>query len=84
MIFLTVYKLIMINYIGWLATSLTIMSFIPKGENKIRFINAIACVVWIFYGFHKQESPIIVVNTIVLILHVFYFITNNSNKKLIS
>lgn len=73
----------MINYIGWLATSLTIVSFIPKGENKIRFINAIACVVWIFYGFYKQEFPIIVVNTIVLILHVFYFLKTNKLNQLI-
>lgn len=64
----------MINYIGWLSTLLTIISFIPKGESKIRFINAIACIVWILYGFLKNEFPIIVVNSVVLTLHIFYFV----------
>jgi len=64
----------MINYIGWLSTLLTIISFIPKGESKIRFINAIACIVWILYGFLKKEFPIIVVNSVVLTLHIFYFV----------
>jgi len=67
----------MINYIGWLATLLTIFSFIPKGESKIRFINAIACIVWILYGFLKQEFPIIVVNSVVLALHINYLTKKN-------
>lgn len=65
-----------IEILGWLSTALTILSFIPKGEEKIRLINGIACIAWIVYGISLKQNPIIVVNTLVLVLHVKYFVTN--------
>ena len=70
-----------IEILGWLSTALTIISFIPKGEEKIRLINGIACIVWIVYGISLKQNPIIVVNTLVLVLHVKYFIANRSIRK---
>lgn len=61
------------NLIGWLATILTIISFVPKGERWIRSINGIACVVWIIYASILHQAPLIVVNGVVLLLHIIYF-----------
>ena len=71
----------MIELLGWLSTALTIGSFIPKGETRIRLINGIACILWIVYGGLLKQNPIIVVNTLVLILHIVYFIKLNRKKK---
>ena len=65
-----------IEILGWLATLATIVSFIPKGEDKIRLINGIACIFWIVYGITLKQNPLIVVNALVLVLHVKYFIAN--------
>lgn len=62
------------SLIGWLATVLTIVSFIPKGEVKIRAINGIACIVWIVYAIIIKEVPLVVVNSVVLVLHIRYFL----------
>lgn len=69
-----------IEWIGWISTGLTIISFIPKGEQRIRLINGIACIVWIVYGITLKQNPLIVVNSIVLILHVKYFVANRKYK----
>ena len=65
-----------VEVLGWISTLLTIVSFIPKGEQKIRLINGIACIVWIVYGISLKQNPLIVVNSIVLGLHVKYFVAN--------
>jgi uncharacterized protein with PQ loop repeat len=74
----------MIELLGWISTALTIMSFIPKGETKIRLINGIACILWIVYGVLLKQNPIIVVNGLVLILHIIYFIRLNKKKTYIN
>ena len=63
-----------IEILGWLATLATIISFIPKGEDKIRTINGMACIVWIIYGMLTRSNPIVAVNSIVLLLHGYYFL----------
>ena len=76
-----------IEWIGWISTGLTIISFIPKGEQRIRLINGIACIVWIVYGITLKQNPLIVVNGIVLILHGIYFFKKTlvkQNRKRVS
>ena len=74
-----------VEILGWVSTGLTILSFIPKGEARIRLINGIACISWIVYGVALIQYPIIVVNGIVLILHAKYFMQqrkmNNQKPK---
>jgi uncharacterized protein with PQ loop repeat len=65
-----------VELLGWLSTALTIFSFIPKGEERIRLINGIACIFWIVYAILTKQNPLIVVNGIVLMLHVKYFVAN--------
>jgi len=64
----------MVEVLGWISTLLTIVSFIPKGEKRIRVINGMACMVWIVYGVLTKQNPLIVVNSIVLGLHIKYFL----------
>jgi len=62
-----------VEILGWLSTGLTILSFIPKGEGRIRLINGIACISWIVYATLIKQNPLIVVNAIVLGLHIRYY-----------
>ncbi len=74
-----------VEILGWLSTGLTILSFIPKGEARIRLINGIACGFWIVYGISLKQNPLIVVNAIVLGLHIRYYMQqgkmNNQKSK---
>ena len=71
-----------VELIGWIATGLTILSFVVSGESRIRLLNGIACLVWISYGILTKTNPIIVVNGIVLLMHLkfFYHELDNLNK----
>ena len=74
-----------VEILGWLSTGLTILSFIPKGEARIRLINGIACISWIVYAILIKQNPLIVVNAIVLGLHIRYYMQqrkmNNQKPK---
>ncbi len=74
-----------VEILGWLSTGLTILSFIPKGEGRIRLINGIACISWIVYAILIKQNPLIVVNSIVLGLHIRYYMQqrkmNNQKPK---
>ena len=37
--------------IGWIGSTIILISFIPKSVNKIRILNSVGCIVWIIYGF---------------------------------
>ena len=69
-----------VEILGWTSTGLTIASFIPKGESRIRLVNSVACIGWIAYSVLSPSWPLIVVNSVVLGLHIKYFIQNRSVK----
>jgi hypothetical protein len=69
-----------VEILGWTSTGLTIASFIPKGESRIRLVNSVACIGWIAYSVLSPSYPLIVVNSVVLGLHIKYFIQNRSVK----
>jgi hypothetical protein len=70
-----------VEILGWLSTGLTILSFIPKGESRIRLINGIACISWIVYATLIKQNPLIVVNAIVLGLHIRYYMQQRVKAK---
>lgn len=66
----------MIEFIGWVATMCTLISFAVKDMWKLRLINAIASMIWVVYGVMKSDNPIIVINTSVILMHLYWFYTN--------
>jgi uncharacterized protein with PQ loop repeat len=64
----------MINIIGCLATTITLLSFCLKDMTKLRIVSSIACLTWIIYGLMRQDMPVIIVNTSIIIIHLFYLL----------
>ena len=61
------------NYdiIGLVATLFTLLSFLVKGEAKIRIINAIGCVFFVIYGLLIHALSVWLLNGIVLIVNAY-------------
>lgn len=59
--------------LGYIATALTVLSFVPKEQIKLRLINGIASIIWIVYGIGINQLPIILVNSAVLLVHGYWF-----------
>jgi hypothetical protein len=68
------------DWIGWVAMTLTCLSFMFDKQKLIRMVNSISCVVWITYGIFIDSLPNIAVNLVVLIIHLIWFYKRKNNK----
>lgn len=66
----------MIDALGWIATAVVVGSFAIQDIRKLRIMNMIGSVLWIAYGFLKQDNPIIFVNISIILMHTYWFIKN--------
>jgi hypothetical protein len=66
----------MIETLGWIATAIVVGSFGIQDQRKLRIVNMSGSILWIAYGFLKQDNPIIFVNISIIIMHTYWFIKN--------
>jgi Flp pilus assembly protein protease CpaA len=66
----------MIDILGWIATAVVVVSFAIQDVRKLRIINMLGSMLWIVYGFLKQDNPIIFVNISIMLMHIYWFIKN--------
>jgi len=66
----------MIDALGWIATAVVVGSFAIQDVRKLRIINMLGSLLWIAYGFLKQDNPIIFVNISIILMHTYWFIKN--------
>ena len=66
----------MIDTLGWIATTVVVGSFAIQDVRKHRIINMSGSLLWIAYGFLKQDNPIIFVNISITLMHTYWLIKN--------
>ena len=66
----------MIDTLGWIATAVVVCSFGIQDQRKLRMVNMSGSILWISYGFLKQDNPIIFVNISIIVMHTYWFIKN--------
>ena len=66
----------MIDVLGWIATAVVVGSFAIQDVRKLRIVNMIGSILWIAYGFLKQDNPIIFVHISIILMHTYWFIKN--------
>ena len=66
----------MIETLGWIATAVVVGSFGIQDQRKLRIVNMSGSILWIGYGFLKQDNPIIFVNASIILMHTYWFIKN--------
>jgi hypothetical protein len=66
----------MIETLGWIATAVVVGSFGIQDQRKLRIVNMTGSILWIGYGFLKQDNPIIFVNISIMVMHTYWFIKN--------
>jgi hypothetical protein len=55
------------EWIGWLATALTVASYAFKSPVRLRRIQATSAILWLSYGVFIHSQPVITANVIVAI-----------------
>ena len=66
----------MIETLGWIATAVVVGSFGIQDQKKLRIVNMSGSILWLGYGFLKQDNPIIFVNISIMVMHAYWFIKN--------
>jgi|AntRauTorckE6833_2_1112554.scaffolds.fasta_scaffold00024_79 uncharacterized protein with PQ loop repeat len=72
----------MLDFIGWVATILIIISFIFRDIYKLRLFSMIGAFLWIVYGIMANAYPIIILNVVVAIIQVYWLNRIKRDKKL--
>lgn len=71
----------MIDVLGYVATTFVVISMCFKNINYLRFFNAIACILWIWYGYKINNNPTMLVNAIILAVHIIWWIKNTKQNE---
>jgi hypothetical protein len=66
----------MIETLGYVATAVVVGSFAIQDVRKLRIANVCGSLLWIAYGFLKQDNPVIFVNISIILMHTYWFIKN--------
>ncbi len=66
----------MTDALGWVATAVIVGSFAIQDVRKLRIANTMGSLLWIAYGFLKQDNPVIFVNISIVLMHTYWFIKN--------
>ncbi len=69
------------DIIGWVATAVTMLSFLSHKMLFLRVVNFIACVIWIVYGVLLNMNPVIVTNAVIACIHLHWFYKNFEKIK---
>lgn len=62
-----------VTIIGYIATTITLFSFVLRGEKKIRIVNLIGALTFVVYGFMKGDVPIALLNIGIVAVHIWQF-----------
>ncbi len=65
------------EWVGYIASAVLMVSFLMKNIIKLRIINSVGAVLFIFYGFMLATSwPIIITNAFILCVNMYYIFKN--------
>lgn len=62
------------NYeiLGTTASVLVLISFLMKGEKKIRTINIIGALIFVIYGILIKSFSVAFLNGVLILIHIYY------------
>jgi len=63
----------LIDILGWVATSVVVISFTVKDMKRLRIINSTGTLLWLTYGGLRLDYPLLSVNALILIAHLVWF-----------
>jgi hypothetical protein len=71
----------MVSILGYLATLVTMTSFLITDMFRLRVVNTFGCLLWIIYGVIQWDTPIILVNCLIMLIHLWWFVKHITKKN---
>jgi uncharacterized protein with PQ loop repeat len=67
------------EWIGYLAMTVLLVSFMMKNVIKLRIINSIGCLFFVIYGIMISQYPIVITNLAIILINLYYLILKKNN-----
>jgi hypothetical protein len=71
----------MIDLIAYIGSAFILVSFMLKDQIKLRILNSIGALIFIYYSVYKGDYPVIFINSSIVIINLIYIIKNTKWKK---
>ena len=62
------------EWVGYLAMTVLLISFMMKNVTKLRVINSLGCLFFVIYGSLISQYPIVITNVAIILIN-FYYLT---------
>jgi len=62
------------EWVGYLAMTVLLVSFMMKNVIKLRVINSIGCLFFVIYGSLISQYPIVITNLAIIIINFYYLL----------
>jgi len=67
------------DWVGYLAMTTLLISFLMKNITKLRIINSLGCLFFVIYGFMLAVSwPIVITNSAIVCINLYYLLVNKN------
>jgi hypothetical protein len=66
------------EWVGYLAMTVLLVSFMMKNVTKLRIINSVGCLFFVVYGLLISQYPIVITNLAIILIN-FYFLFLKKN-----
>jgi hypothetical protein len=60
------------EWVGYLAMTVLLVSFMMKNVIKLRIINSIGCLFFVIYGSLITQYPIVITNLAIILINLYY------------
>ena len=62
------------EWVGYLAMTVLLISFMMKNVIKLRIINSVGCLFFVIYGIMISQYPIVVTNLAIILINLYYLL----------
>ena len=62
------------EWVGYLAMTVLLVSFMMKNVIKLRIINSFGCLFFVIYGLMISQYPIVITNLAIILINLYYLL----------
>ncbi|MEJ6546738.1 MAG: uroporphyrinogen decarboxylase [Flavobacteriaceae bacterium] len=60
------------EWVGYLAMTVLLVSFMMRNVTKLRIINSVGCLFFVVYGLLISQYPIVITNLAIILINFYY------------
>lgn len=69
------------DIIGYIASVLLIVSFALKDVKKIRLVNMIGCIIFVWYAYRLEAWPVLIPNAMIVLVQIYHLFIAKEKQK---